>query len=308
MNNPEISFVKNKNIDRVKWDKCIENSPFSIAYGYSWFLDRICSNWDALICGDYQYIMPLVTNTKLGIPYLYHPFFSQQLGIFSASETGSEIVNQFLNSIPGNFKLADIRLNLGNLPTTSSFRIVPNTTYHLDLHPDVDQIRKQYHTNTRRNIQKAVQNKISISTITDVNLFLEFTQKNLADKSPEVKTPHYSAHGEVMRYALSHQHGEIYGAWDSNNTLLAATFFVNVNQKSIYLAASSTPKGTEQCAMFLLIDTFIGNKTKKNLLLDFEGSNIPGVARFYAGFGAVPQTYFSVHQNRLPKLLRIFKK
>jgi hypothetical protein len=44
------------------------------------------------------------------------------------------------------------------------------------------------------------------------------------------------------------------------------------------------------------------------MTLDFEGSNIPGIARFYKGFGALPQTYYSLHQNRLPKLLQIFKK
>jgi hypothetical protein len=60
--------------------------------------------------------------------------------------------------------------------------------------------------------------------------------------------------------------------------------------------------------MFLLIDTFIQNNSGKNLILDFEGSNIPGIARFYKGFGAMAETYYSVHQNRLPRLLRIFKK
>jgi hypothetical protein len=60
--------------------------------------------------------------------------------------------------------------------------------------------------------------------------------------------------------------------------------------------------------MFLLIDTYIGQNAGKEMTLDFEGSNIPGIARFYKGFGALPQTYYSLHQNRLPKLLQIFKK
>jgi hypothetical protein len=90
--------------------------------------------------------------------------------------------------------------------------------------------------------------------------------------------------------------------------MIASVFFVQSNQTVIYLAASSNPTGTEKSAMFLLIDTFIQNNAASNLILDFEGSNIPGVARFYAGFGGVPETYFSIHQNRLPKLLRIFKK
>jgi hypothetical protein len=60
--------------------------------------------------------------------------------------------------------------------------------------------------------------------------------------------------------------------------------------------------------MFLLIDDFIRQNAESNLILDFEGSNIQGIARFYAGFGAEPQTYLSVRINRLPWLLRILKK
>lgn len=85
-------------------------------------------------------------------------------------------------------------------------------------------------------------------------------------------------------------------------------FFVTSNQKCIYLAASSNQAGIEQSAMFFLVDTFIEKNVCKKQILDFEGSNIRGVARFYAGFGATTETYYSVHQNRLPRLLRIFKK
>lgn len=308
MTNPEIRFVKNADIDFEKWDQCVANSSFGIVYAFSWYLDRICTNWDALIWGNYLYIMPLVNNSKMGIRYVYQPFFTQQLGIFSTFPPEPDIVNQFLNSIPKQFRLTDMNLNLGNTPTTTSFTIRPNTTFHLELHQNLTEIRSLYNTNTRRNIQKALQNKVFISQVYDIPMFLKFTQTNLKDKSPEVKTRHYEALQKVISYALNKQTGEIYGAFDSGNNLIAAVFFVGSNQKVIYLAASSNAWGTEQSAMFLLIDTFIQNNIGKNLTLDFEGSNISGVARFYNGFGALPQHYYSVHQNKLPKLLRLIKK
>jgi hypothetical protein len=90
--------------------------------------------------------------------------------------------------------------------------------------------------------------------------------------------------------------------------MLASVFFVRTNQTSIYLAASSSQEGIEKSAMFLLIDTFIQKNAGSMTTLDFEGSNIPGIARFYAGFGGSPKTYLSLHQNRLPQLLRMLKK
>jgi len=308
MINPEIRFVENSDIDHERWDQCVANSPFGIVYAYSWYLDRICPHWDALVWGNYLYIMPLVNNSKLGIRYVYQPFFTQQLGVFSNFLPEPDIVNQFLHAIPERFRLTDMNLNLGNTPTISSFKISQNTTFHLELHQSLTGIRSLYNANTRRNIQKAVQNKVFISQVYDIPMFLKFTQINLKDKSPEVKSKHYQALQKVISYALYTQLGEIYGAFDSGNNLIAAVFFVGSNQKVIYLAASSNTRGTEQSAMFLLIDTFIQNNIGKNLMLDFEGSNIPGVARFYSGFGALPQRYYSVHQNKLPNLLRLIKK
>jgi hypothetical protein len=308
MTNPEIKFVPNKDIDRAKWDRCIAHSQFGIAYAYSWYLDRICEKWDALILGDYLYLMPLVNNEKYGISYVYQPFFTQQLGVFSSIPVEPEIVGQFLNAIPKQFRLTDMNLNLGNSIPTEDFSIRHNTTYHLNLRSEISEIRADYNSNTRRNIQKATQHGVSISQISDVPLFLKFTQTNLKEKSPEIKFRHFSALGEVVNYALSKELGEIYIASNSENKILASVFFVQTNQISIYLAASSNREGIEKSAMFLLIDTFIQNNAKSTLTLDFEGSNILGIARFYAGFGGLPETYFSIHQNHLPKLLRIFKK
>lgn len=308
MSSPEIKFVTNNDIDRNTWDECIAGSPFGIVYAYSWYLDRICPHWDALVWGNYLYVMPLVNNSKFGIQYIYQPFFTQQLGVFSSFPPEPEIVNQFLNAIPKQFRLIDMKLNVGNRPTTDSFRIYQNKTFHLNLQERLENIRDNYGTNTRRNIQKATQSKVFISPVVDIPLFLEFTRTNLQDKSPEIKSMHYAALQKVISHALYNQHGEIYGAWDSANALIAAAFFVNSNQKSIYLAASSNAQGIEQSAMFLLIDHYIQNNAGKNMILDFEGSNIPGIARFYTGFGATPQIYYSVFQNRLSKFLRYFKK
>lgn len=307
-NNSEIRFVENRHIDYARWDQCIQSSQFGIAYAYTWYLDRICPHWDALVWGNYLYVMPLVNASKFGIRYIYQPFFTQQLGVFSSFTPDPEIVNHFLNAIPPKFRLTEMKLNIGNQPTASSFLISENNTYHLNLQDSVHGLLENYNNNTRRNINKAAQNKVFIAQVYDIPKFIQFTWQNLRTKSPEVKQQHYLALQKLVSFALYNQLGEIYGAWDSANELVAAAFFITTNQKSIYLAASSLPSGTEQSAMFLLIDQFIRNHAGKNLTLDFEGSNIPGVARFYAGFGASPQIYYSVHQNRLPSILKIFKK
>jgi len=61
-------------------------------------------------------------------------------------------------------------------------------------------------------------------------------------------------------------------------------------------------------AMYFLLDSFIKTNAEQDLILDFEGSMIPGVARFYSGFGAIPETYFQLKFNRLPLPFRWFKR
>ena len=308
MNNSEIQLIRNKDIDRAKWDQCIDNSPSGIAYAQSWYLDRICFQWDALVLGDYLYVMPLVNNRKYGIRYIYQPFFTQQLGVFSSHNPEPKIINQFLDTIPKQFRLIDMNLNIGNKFETKEFSTRHNSTYLLDLKSGLSEIRSLYKSNTKRNIQKATQQNIKVKPINDISLFLRFTAENLRSKSPEIKSSHYSSLQKVISYALENKCGEILGAMDSENQLLASVFFIQTNQTVIYLAASSNQVGIENSAMFLLIDTLIQQNAGRNLTLDFEGSNIPGVARFYAGFGALPETYLSIHQNQLPLFLRVLKK
>jgi hypothetical protein len=45
-----------------------------------------------------------------------------------------------------------------------------------------------------------------------------------------------------------------------------------------------------------------------NYILDFEGSDIEGIANFYQQFGSIPQPYYSLSYNHLPWLLRLVKK
>ena len=57
-----------------------------------------------------------------------------------------------------------------------------------------------------------------------------------------------------------------------------------------------------------LFHQFINHNLSKNWVLDFGGSNIETVARFYKSFGAKDYIYLQVKQNNLPKLVSWIKK
>ena len=71
----------------------------------------MADNWDALVLGDYEVVMPLAVTSKAGIKYSYMPPFTSQLGIISKSAVDESIVQQFINAIPSQIKYCHISLN-----------------------------------------------------------------------------------------------------------------------------------------------------------------------------------------------------
>ena len=78
----EIAYLTYQQINKSKWDDCINKSINKLIYAESFYLDTITENWDAIVLNDYEAVMPLIWKKKFGIKYLYQPAFLQQAGIF----------------------------------------------------------------------------------------------------------------------------------------------------------------------------------------------------------------------------------
>jgi len=302
-----IKYLGHKDIDYTKWDLCIDKAFNGIVYAYSWYLDAVCEDWEALISEDYKYVMPLTYRKKFNIYYLYQPIVTQQLGVFSVEKLGSDTVDEFLQAIPDKFRLVEISLNSFNKSASSLYKSKTNITYQLDLIKQYDLLNKNYATNTKRNINKAKANKVSIIGSPSINDLLELLQSDNSKINKGFKTEDFNVLRRLISTALRYRLGHVAGAYDDYNNLCAAAFFITSHRKTIFLLAVSNQAGKDNRAMFLLVDDYIKNNSTKNITLDFEGSNIPGIARFYAGFGAAPGEYLSIKRNRLPWPLRFLK-
>ncbi|MCK4749660.1 MAG: GNAT family N-acetyltransferase, partial [Bacteroidales bacterium] len=70
--------------------------------------------------------------------------------------------------------------------------------------------------------------------------------------------------------------------------------------RAIYMNGCSTPAGKETRAMFVLMDRLIERTRGKFPVFDFEGSNLPGVARFFEGFGGRKTLYPRIVRTKFP--------
>jgi hypothetical protein len=112
---------------------------------------------------------------------------------------------------------------------------------------------------------------------------------------------------KLLHTLESRSAGKTYAVRDSGN-VIAAAFFAFSKTRGIYLVSASNEVGKEQRSMFKIVDAFIRAHAGSPRILDFEGSNIPSVARFFAGFGARPQIYQGVSFDRLPVFLNKLRK
>lgn len=301
-----ITFKEHKDIDKTKWDNCVSESENNTIFVQSWYLDVVYEDWSALILNDYEAVFPLAARSKYRISYLYQPFFSRYFGMYKRNRiTASE--EDFFKSIPEKFKYIEFCLHENSTFSNPDYQTKKRTFQELDLSLDYKKIRENYSDNSKRNIKKAEKAgfKVSkgISPVEIVNLFK-------ITKGGELEifdSGDYKTLIKLMTACLHLNCAESYAVHSNDNKLVAAAFFMKHQNRYIFLKSGVTEQGKTHGAMHFLIDTFIREKAEQNKILDFGGSSVETVARFYKSFGAKDCLYLQVKKNKLPGLVNWIK-
>ena len=297
-----IKFVHNSEIDLIKWDRVIDDSPNSRVYANSWYLDILNPDWHGLIYGDYNYVMPIVFSEKMLVKYIYQPIFSQQHGIFPPSTP--EITAQFLNFLLQRFRFIDISLNSMNIVNGADFEITKRKNFLLSLRESYSTLHGNYANVCKKNLKNASRRN-TISKGIALDEFMDFYAQNIKVK---LSSSVLKSLNLIISKAMSMNAGEIYGAYSGHNELCGVAFFLKGKNRYIYLASVSSELGRKNSSMYSIVDTFIQNHSEQPFYFDFEGSNIDSIAFFFSGFGAQPEIYQHLKYNNLPWAIKLFKK
>jgi len=294
----KITHLTHNEINLPKWNACIQNACNSLVYAESWYLDIVSQNWEALILGDYEYVMPLPVKRKFGISFLLQPPLTQQLGVFSSSIIDEHIVENFIQKIP----YRSYHLNLNEQNQYGKGIKQPNLI--LDLHKNYDLIFSAYSTNTKRNVKKAQQANLYVAALVNPEQFLGFYFSAI----PNEAKPNINLATTLLE--TGHQKGKLsfYGAFSSENHLISVLCLLRSQKRFIYLMAASNTEGKELSAMYLIVDKFIQDVAGQDVILDFEGSKVEGIARFYQGFGAEAASYPQIKKNSIIPIMNILKR
>lgn len=299
-----IQYLSHQQIDKTKWDRCIDNASNGLIYAYSFYLDQMAKHWDALVLNDYKAVMPLTWNKKYGICYLYQPFLTAQLGIFGSQITG-EMVSSFINSIPRKFQLVEIALNHANLDSSQD-DLQLRMNYVLDMNHPIEFLQQQYRENIKRNIKKSLQVGCTITKDFAVDKVIELALQQMKGYDKE-SSENVERFRKLYSFLHTKKMATTYGI-TLNSEIVASCVFFFSHQRAYYILVGNHPNGKTIGASHALIDAFIQDYAGKDILLDFEGSDIPNLAFFYSSFGAKEEKYPFLQVNKLPFYLKWLKK
>lgn len=295
-----IHYIERKDIDTEKWDSVIAGSPAETIYGYSWYLDQVARNWSALVVDGYRFIMPVVWKKKVGMRYIYQPFYTQQLGVFGREKPDPELIRKMLMVLYKKFRFAGMNLNTLNLVGEGSpFEVVDKSNYELPLDREYNHLFASFKTNCKRNIKKSLDLSDLVEKGVSVEALVSLKRENDVIKRSDQD---YEWLQDLMHFIVQRDAAKIYGI-RTEGKLIAAACFAFSSTRAIYLLSASSREGKDRRGMFRIVDTFVRDFAASGKILDFEGSNIPSVARFFIGFGARAQIYQGVNFNRLPSML-----
>lgn len=287
-----IKYLKRNQIDIQKYDTCIELAINSRIYAYSWYLDIVADNWDALVLNDYEAVMPLPWKEKYFIKYIYPPAWTQQLGVFSKLELDAQLVKCFIDIIPRKFKKITIQFNSGN--DLSLFKTEKRVNYVIELNKEYKDIYIHYRKDRKKDLKKS--NEIQLSVIKEFDFDILLQVYRLAFPNLNFDQKDFISLSKLLNFCNSSGFGfqrTIY----LETKAIGSAFFLQLNNRIYYLFGASIEGGKKYGVTTFNIDLTIKEFSNKNFVFDFEGSMMPGVKEFYKSFGGNEEVFLIYEQR-----------
>lgn len=301
-----IRYVKREDIDIPRWDACMKQAANRLIYGFSFYLDCMTAEkWDALVFDDYAAVMPLTWRRKYGTRYLYQPAFTQQTGIFSTIPITGPMIEAFLTTATRLFRFAEIFFNYGNpypvFETRCNFILPLDTPY--------PSLAAQYKKDLVRNLKLAARAGLQYhSGFSDIAGALRGYRKEYGSRLPQLTEDDYRHFENLCEYLQQQGRLLLRAATDRMGQPLATALLARDHKRCYLLQSTTFPAGRDTKANHFLLDRLVDELAGTGNILDFEGSDLPGIAHFYSNFGSRQQHYFFYRHNQLPRPWRWLKR
>ncbi|MDB5202360.1 MAG: hypothetical protein JWQ27_1769 [Ferruginibacter sp.] len=295
-------------IDKKRWDAAIDKSSNGLIYAKSFYLDRFSPDWSAIVWNDYSAVMPLTWRKRYGIQYLCQPAFTQQGGLYSAGPLAGEVIGEFEKLLTEHFKFAEFALNYSNDQLLQESRLEEKNNFIIDLHRPYENIFEQYQHGFTKSLRRIKKFELQYTEADDHAAAIDLYQLLYGKRISHVKESEFMALNQLCSELSARGNIVLRQAFTSDDKLAALVLLLRDRNRLYNMISCMTEEGKQQEANYFLYDQLIKEFAGQELILDLEGSDLKGVARFYEKMGGINQPYPFVRYNNLPALVKIFKR
>lgn len=288
--NMDLRLLDRSQINRTRWDQCVQSFPSELPYGLSWYLDAATNKqWKGIVDGDYEKVMPLPIKNFGVWKHIIQPPLSQQLGIFGHDVSEND-VREILQSIPSKYPVVLIPMNENIVATEVEGwkrKTLPN--YTLELSKSYKELRKSYTKSLKHRTNKFGA-KLKVRPYHDVDQ-LQRNFHEIIGKRIGLSQKHLERTNRILHAAIENDAGFMLEVSTIEGQWIGQLFYLRTNDRLVQIKAIANDLGRSMCALHVGIDHVLKTHAERDLTYDFEGSKIPGVASFFRSFGAELRPY-----------------
>lgn len=304
MSSIRIDYITSHEVDTARWNACIQQSDNGLIYAEKLYLDLMADQWNAIVINDYAAVMPLPWRKKFGQPYYYHVPFVPQSGLIGHVDPGD--FGLIVKTIFKKIKAGDLFLNFGNEALAKYLTARRLINLVLDLTPDYASISGRYHKDLLKNLKKSAKQKQVYLPDNDVRNAVSLFVKYYGGDIASLRESDYERFAGLCIQLFHQGKALVRKVTDTKGRLLAIALLLKDGRRLYNMMNTVLAEGRSRSSNHFLFDNIVKEFAGSGLVLDFEGSEISGIRKFYLNFGSVEQPYY--WYSRFSLAARLLKK
>lgn len=283
-----------------------DNTP--LFYTPAWLEALYPGEWGLLVATEEEQLLAIWSyrlSRTFGFHLLVMPPLTPYMGLwFSDAMPSNGYGDAFMRmsaALPRHHLLSQQSFPGRQLPATPpAWRQQQLTTHLLDLQTTEEVLWKNCNDNTRRNIRKGQQN-LQIRAATSAEALWHL--KTLSYRSKGQKPPPHAIYlNRAAHFLTETGQGQLLEAVDQSGEVVGAILLVYDGHMAHYLYGAAHPDKGSGALAYLLWEGLCRARSQGMQQFNFEGSRIPGIARFFKGFGATETGYMLLEHVNHPLL------
>lgn len=261
----------------MKYNSCVHYAVQGHITGYSWYQDAVAREWDVLVEGDYESVMPLFyRKTWWGGNQLYLPELIRTGGIYSIHVLSKPRVNQFLNCIPKQYGRGELQLSEGTPWVEGSFwKHESKESWLVSTQMSYEELSGNYSADYLRRLDIANSSSLFPASASKPETLAQFWKSQKSKKNSQSPDVHAL---QRIQYQIAHRGwGSPVAAQDDAGNLLAFYYVGYTPGRISILLSAFSEKGLAAEAPAFLLDQLLQRHAGAPAVIDFlvTGSTHP---------------------------------